>query len=296
MLSQTMNILMPQDNRLDIYPIFHFCPGTKEEISAYDPVLGSGPFDALITIPDNVHANAILKNALETQNLYRIGIATHMFADTFCHRDFTGWKDPFNRFSDGQVANALPTIGHAEAGYNPDIAPLIWEDLRLKPQYRQKHNKTQILKAVERIFDWYCSCDHPLRGASSDKQKLLLDISDAIGPEVQKDSCEAVEKRKARYITLIGSSYVEYVKTTWLDRAIRTTHDPYAVGSSPSAWINSWLNNYEKSDWYQFQDAVQQHHSFALSTLSDTFASIGIDLKAASDVPLSAQYRAQFEN
>src|SRR5271169_3079809 len=55
-ISQTMDIHKPQTERLSIYPIFHFCPGTIEEMTKNSPMRIDGKFHLLTTIPDNNNA------------------------------------------------------------------------------------------------------------------------------------------------------------------------------------------------------------------------------------------------
>src|SRR3989304_7311409 len=161
LISQTMDPQKPQMERLSIYPVFHFCPGTKEEMFKYSPLRKDGKFHLLTTIPDNSNARKIFNEAIKSGNLYRIGIGTHMYADTFCHRDFAGWKDEFNWLQlKGLIAGVWskvgPAIGHALAMHTPDIPPLVWEDTRLTSKYSIKRNKEQILAAAGNILDFYC--------------------------------------------------------------------------------------------------------------------------------------------
>ena len=90
-ISQTMDITKPQEERLRIYPIFHFMPGTSNEIWQLSPDRKDGKFHLLNTIPNNQNAIALLNDALLSGNVYRIGIATHMFADTFAHQNYVGF-------------------------------------------------------------------------------------------------------------------------------------------------------------------------------------------------------------
>ena len=63
----------------------------------------------------------------EDTRLYRIGIATHAYADTWAHQNFVGWYDFFNDIS----LDVKPDIGHANAEHHPDWPAHRWEDSRL---------------------------------------------------------------------------------------------------------------------------------------------------------------------
>ncbi len=280
-ISQTSDIQKPQEERLSIYPIFHFCPGTKDEMFKYSPLRKDGGFNLLTTIRDNSNARKIFDDALKAGDVYRIGIGTHMYADTFCHRDFSGWKDAFNWIKlkgfAGGVWNAVgPAIGHALAMHNPDIPSLVWEDTRLTSKYSLKKNKEQILMAAGNIFDIYCGLTKPGKKKSASRDKLLGDLSDAIGNEAETDSTKDV--RVKNYRILLDLDYREYDEQQWFDSAVDEVVDPKTVGTSNLRML-IWKQDYMKSDWYLFQEAVKEHHEAAMYVLKDTFDLMEIDEK-----------------
>lgn len=59
-ISQTMDITKPQEVRLSIYPVFHFCPGTADEVHGLSPKRKDGRINPLATIPNNSNAKAML--------------------------------------------------------------------------------------------------------------------------------------------------------------------------------------------------------------------------------------------
>ncbi|HWR58124.1 MAG TPA: DUF6765 family protein, partial [Thermodesulfovibrionales bacterium] len=81
LISQTIDITKPQEERLSIYPIFHFCPGKIGEIFEQSS-RRDGKYHLLNTIPDNINAREIFTDAMKSGNPYRIGIGAHMYADT----------------------------------------------------------------------------------------------------------------------------------------------------------------------------------------------------------------------
>jgi hypothetical protein len=281
LISQTSDIQKPQEERLSIYPIFHFCPGTNDEISKYQTLREDGARNPLTTIPDNSNARRIFADAIKTVDLYRIGIGTHMYGDTFCHRDFSGWKDKSNWIQlhgfVGELWDAVgPAIGHALAMHNPDIPPLVWEDTRLTSKYRLKKNKEQILLAAGNIFDFYCELTKPGKEQSDIRNRLLGELSDAIGNEAEIDSTK--DSRDENYNSLLGPDYVKYSERQWFDNAVDEAVDPETVGTSNLRTL-TWKQNYMKSDWFLFQKAVRQHHDVAMNVLKDTFVLMGIEEK-----------------
>jgi hypothetical protein len=207
--------LNPQKERLSIYPVFHFCPATKTERFRLSPPRRDGKYHRLNTIADNRNAKKLMPDAMKSKNFYRIGICTHMYADTFCHRDFAGWKDEFNEI------DHLPEIfavGPAHAGAKPDLPTPIWEDPRLTSKHREKRNKEQILAAAGNIFDFFYKNTKPANAADI-KSKLVGDLGVTIGPEV-KSLAEAEagkEDGMENYKTMLGGECKKYNDSQWID-------------------------------------------------------------------------------
>ena len=289
MISQTEDITKPKEEHLRIYPVFHFCPGTRAEVLKLSPPRRDGKFHLLNTIPDNKNARTIFDKALKSGDLYRIGIGTHMYADTFCHRDFTGWKDEFNWTRPGGIAGGLwsalgPAIGHALAMHSPDVTPLVWEDLRLTSKYREKNNKEQVLSAAVNIFDFFCSNTKP-GNAATIRTQLEGDLNSAIGADVEADTGDLREKRLANCKVLLGVNYKKYDKAEWFSDAIDWQIDPHTIGNSNVKYDYSWKGDYLKSDWYAFQEAVKTHQAVALNLHRKTFTAMEIDITRQLWVP-----------
>lgn len=84
-VSQTMNILQPKDELMRVYPIFHFIPGDPGAPSARRR---DGKMHLFNTTPNSRFADDLMSEAFkapEEVRLFRIGIATHAFADTWAH-------------------------------------------------------------------------------------------------------------------------------------------------------------------------------------------------------------------
>ncbi|MEM7796111.1 MAG: DUF6765 family protein [Cyanobacteria bacterium P01_C01_bin.118] len=133
------------------------------------------------TTPNSENANRIFDAAIDSGNLYRIGIAAHSYVDTWAHQNFVGYYDSLNRMS-GLVSRALPNIGHADAKHYPDWPALIWRDCRLTQE--TVDNKQRFLEAATHLFKKIrCfvnpSCSH--EEMLQDMVSLHHDLSQAIG-------------------------------------------------------------------------------------------------------------------
>jgi hypothetical protein len=273
-ISQTVYILKPQEERQSVYPIFHFCPGTRAEILKSSPSRKDGRCQILNTVADNRNARMLFADAMKSGNFYRIGIGTHMYADTFCHRDFAGWKDGFNEI--GHYPE-ICAIGHAHAGHQPDIPNRIWEDTRLISRYREKKNKGQILAAAGNIFDFYCRNTKPAHAAPL-RKKLLGDLGAAVGEETEKDTENLKKKRMSYYKDLLGRNHKEYDEKEWFNAAAGWKVDGQDAGTTGAAGGFFWKGDCRKSDWFNFQEAAKAHRAVALKVLGKTFEEMRVDI------------------
>jgi hypothetical protein len=287
-VSQTMNILQPKDTLMRIYPIFHFIPGDPAALSARRR---DGKMHLFNATPNNQYANDLFGEAFkapEEVRLYRIGIATHGFADTWAHQNFTGWHDSFNAMG----VNVLPNIGHADAKHHPDWVGHRWVDIRLVEG--DINNNHRFLSAAEGLFKYYCDylvargryqpAARPSWGSL--QQKLI----DAMGNAVAGDLNYYREERIGRYRSLAPWLPKEFDESAWFDDAIETDviglHDSedgslsrFTIFKDKYYWRED--REKEKTDWYRFQTAVKDHERFAIKLLSPLFDQIGLDLGKA---------------
>ena len=148
-ISQTMDITKPKRELMRIYPIFHFVPG---EPAAESARRRDGKMHILTTTPDSENAGHLLAEAFKSSadcRLYRIGIATHAYVDTWAHQNFVGWFDDFNG-----MGKVLPNVGHADAAHNPDRVGHRWDDDRLIDVV--VNNNHRFWAAAEKLFGRYC--------------------------------------------------------------------------------------------------------------------------------------------
>lgn len=275
-ISQTMNILKPKRERLEIYPIFHFIPGNPLADSA-DRLDGS--LHWLTCTPGNDNARELFNRALDSGSLHRLGIAIHAFADTWAHQNFTGSFNDYN----GIYCEDLFTVGHAQAGHNPDEPALIWKDPRLIQG--RVDNRARFLDAAEHILR--ALLDHKQPDLSTEERdglvaELRTDLDWAIGKTDQRN--EFGKQRIQRYMELAekpaynGHSLLKYNEDTWFDDAI---HEDVRMlcdrKASNLLRFDPWTDQYtwkqdidhRETDWYQFQTAVKEHLASAKEVLGE---------------------------
>jgi len=279
-ISQTKNILRPGGKLFRIYPLFHFIPGEPQNPTAWRK---DGKMHWLNTTPDSENANKILDAALATGNLYRIGVASHAYADTWAHQNFVGYFDDFNAMK-GPLCLALPNIGHADAGRDPDQPALVWQDKRLL--HERVDNRTKFLEAAEHLLRKFCRYLDVTLAESVLNEKigeLRQDLDWAIG--AQDPTNGKKEERVARYRELSEKvaygdrKLPKYDGEQWLDdaidekvRGLRDRCELPLVRLDPLKDGYFWKDrrNFKQSPWYCFQEAVKTHQQDAWEILEQS--------------------------
>lgn len=276
-ISQTLNILKPKRKLFRIYPLFHFIPGYPESPTAFRK---DGKMHWLNTTPNSRNANRILDAALATDDLYRIGIACHGFADSWAHQNFVGYFDEFNAMAN-PLSKAMPNIGHADAGHDPDWPALFWQDERMLHEWVD--NKALFLDAAEMLLKKLTIYVDPRvskTGLAEKSRALRGDLDRAIGERDRNNSYRAA--RIARYRALSDRAeygdceLAEYDANLWLDevvnesvRGLRDRSDFILTRWDPLSDVYTWKNpqNHRRSRWYLFQEAVKNHQNKAWDIL-----------------------------
>ena len=281
-ISQTMNILKPKDNLLRIYPIFHFIPGQPDAITARRR---DGKMHLLNTTPNNENANRFIDEAFkahEDTRLYRIGIATHCYVDTWAHQNFVGWYDNFNDIG----FDPKPNIGHADAEHHPDWMSHIWIDSRLVEA--EVNNKHRFLSASEHVYAKYCSYlkDLGREDRSERWEDLENELETMMGATYTGNKCKYEERRTLSYQKKLPF-LKPFDEQDWLDGAIYTKvrgarDSENSIGAMMTLFKDEhyWREDVEKEQthWYRFQEAVKEHEIFGLKVLTPTFQKMGYDL------------------
>lgn len=238
-ISQTKDIIQPRKKLFRIYPIFHFIPGNPLQKSARRK---DGKLHYLNTIPANQNANRILAEALNSHNIYQIGLAIHSFADTYAHQNFVGYYDTFNSLK-GILKRSPAKIGHASATHKPDIPNLIWQDKRLCNLLATRNNKALFLQAAASIFVKLKRYNQPEVSnleVESETKELIADLTSAIGETTTeynffKNTLSNLLKKGSRqqrinnYRALAlkekygGQELAEYDSNKWLKQILEDT-------------------------------------------------------------------------
>ena len=287
-ISQTMNILKPKAKLFRIYPLFHFIPGEPLYRGA---LRRDGVLHWLNTTPNSENANHVIDNALKSKNIYRTGIATHSYVDTWAHQNFIGYYNEFNSMS-GVLEKLAPNIGHADAGHNPDWPALVWKDKRLLDKNARIDNKERFMESAGKLFTKYrlyidkkCS----VKALNADRMQLIKGLRSAIGEVDQSNSNKMV--RIERYMELsqkmLGYEIPEYDEYAWFEdainekvRGLRDKSDSFLTRWDPLTDIYTWRKpgKYKETNWYKFQEAVKSNQDTTWDLLDNKVFS-KLDLK-----------------
>ena len=272
-ISQTMNILLPRKDLRDIYPMFHFIPGDQGNASKRN----DNKTHPLNTTPDSLYANQIIKTALkvvrdnEITGLYRLGIATHAFADTWAHQNFTGSWDGFN-----DMGNAItPDVGHADALHHPDWVGHRWTDDRLiDPNIS---NNTRYIAAARKIYTVFTEyTSNSGRNITGDWSALEGELLNIFGQTYSGDSEQGKDRRNELYRQQVPW-LEDYEDGKWQTTALEVKTVPEG-GSDNYVERYFWRKHISKTDtdWYKFQEAVKAHIADAKSILQHVIALAGM--------------------
>jgi Family of unknown function (DUF6765) len=264
--SQTMDITKPDEKRKFIYPVFHFFPGDSDSPTAERQDGLMHPFN---TTPDSRNVRQMFTDALESRNPYRIGIATHVYADSWAHQNFCGCKHDFNAMQSPKGA-LMPNIGHADAGHDPDKVCHVWEDSRLIPEHCAIDNNQRFLEAAKNIYIAFRKTNDPLIGEQElstgwDELKGLL--SDAMSKTaLMGDLFDARRKARIEAYRQICPDIPEYDKDAWRHSAVEK--DPHEMDYFDRYWGRS---DFWGSHWYLFQEAAKKHHDVSMKILEPLY-------------------------
>jgi hypothetical protein len=282
-ISQTMNILKPKQKLMRIYPVFHFVPGDPMSESA---CRCDGKMHLLNTTPDNEIANKLIDLAFkssEDTRLYRIGIATHAYTDTWAHQNFVGWYDFFNDIA----LDVKPDIGHANAEYHPDWPAHRWEDPRLVKD--TVDNTDRFLAAAKEIYRKYKNYNKKKgRKAKASWKTLSGQLIQAMGASFSGSQNYYRKERLDRYRKL-APWLGDFDEADWFKAAVDI--EVLGLKDSDSGLLSMftmlrdklyWKEaaDKEKTDWYRLQEAVKEHQAIAMVDLDRLFAKMGVDLHA----------------
>ena len=274
-ISQTRDITKPARELLRIYVLFHFFPGDP---LYYGATRRDGKMHLMMTTPGSTHAVEIFMSLSDVSNLYLVGIASHMLADTYSHQNFTGTFDEINALK-GVWEELLPNIGHADALYKPDIPNLNWKDPRLIDENMQVSNKTRVLYAAKRLYNNYLFLTSGLNNWNKVKKNLNKILSDEIDETELHKVDKQIKERIEKYKELLAEEDAEsdYKPEKWFNEAIIQKVkflDDRKFSFDPIKDKLIFKEDYQNSHWFKFQESVKKYQKHAFKKYESLFTQL----------------------
>ncbi len=267
---------------------FHFLPGNESNDT-------DGFIEKIVCRPDSEIAREMLTAAVNDRGkpygLHRLGIAMHIYADTWAHQGFAGVLHEINevenaeelgntkvfsggleKFLNGILDDALPPLGHARANVLPDMPFLVWKYDNDRQRGIERDNRELFCRAADAM----CKT---MRGYRQNDPRAT---AEGIGPDdagkikdlFQRLTIADGNKRHRQWLAAIGKgnfsfgsatlSYAEDGKNSWKGQAL---------GTSADLPVHTYRNTFLTSNWKLFHDALQQHR---LTVLHDILPKYGI--------------------
>ncbi|OAI08004.1 DUF6765 family protein [Methylomonas methanica] len=272
---------------------FHFLPGNGGKGPGEDP---DGSFiQKIVCLPDSPPAKEMVQAAVNDKgkpySLHRLGIALHVYADTWSHQGFAGVIHDINEVehareikSSGMYAKQLqhmledwlddviPPLGHGRAKMFPDLPFLHWQYKNGGGVWVERDNPTDFCKAADamcKAMQQYLN--KPPSGLPAADKALLNKIF--LELKIKEDKA-----RHDRWLDIVKSgfngerfsfggaeiSYVAEGVGSWKEKAL---------GSSWDLRVHPYKPGFLSSDWKLFHDALQLHR---LTVLHDILPKYGI--------------------
>lgn len=226
---------------------FHFFPAGE------DGPAGSAIayVQKLVCRPDSAPAQVMMDVAINTKgqpnSLYRLGIAAHVFVDTFAHQGFAGLKHDINKASDIRDASGkeievlpvqlldkvieVPPIGHGQVGTCPDRPYLVWSYMNHAGEKITRNNPADFMRASNRLcqeFQRYRGV--PVQGLSPEAQDKL----DTIFVSVTDEDGKA---RHAEWLRCLERDYFGFGAVTLrYEEKPEDAWKPSALGAAYGTW------------------------------------------------------------
>lgn len=245
--TQSINTLDFSSKSEQIWQKIHFIPGEYQNASSRK----DNKLHEKCVTPNSTQSRKLLESAIESKDLYLIGIASHAYSDTWAHQNFVGQRSTFNNINWQNNINIFASIGHFDALNKPDIINLIWHDKRLVQE--MVYNKERFLDAAQHLYHIFCN-KYPNAAYKCKIEEFIKDIDWAIGKEHKSNfpfmGTKTIKRiKKYQHLAYKYSNHPipSYSSQHWVKQSIKTER----LGNY------RWRNNYKNQHFYKFNQAAK---------------------------------------
>jgi hypothetical protein len=260
---------------------FHFLPGNGGLPAGQEP---PGKFiEKLICVPDSPVARDMVALTIAARGaasgLHRLGIAMHVYADTWAHQGFAGVNhrvnaahdlvgadgepdhDLLSRLMNRFVSGALP-LGHGAVLSNPDKPWLVWGYTNGRGDVIARDNPTDFMLAADAM----CRAMRRYRvgDADADVPGLLPRDRGVMNEMIRGIEDDDGDARHMQWLEAIAGGafsfgrgaplYVDKGEGSWKCDALGTTEEHDLDDA-----VFPYTPEFMRSHWKMFHDALQEH-------------------------------------
>ncbi|OVE79272.1 hypothetical protein BVY01_02955 [bacterium I07] len=285
-----------------IYLPFHFVPTD----------IGNASDERILTkvFEENKIHQKIFKDALKSNNLYRLGIALHAMADSYSHQNFSGDWSTVNQVSlmrcvlrervvpsnlldsIGWLTNHYvqrlihwifsvfaPVIGHLRAHKIPDYPHAVWRYRNYQGISVKMSNPDQYIRCAMTIFKWLKRIQkkYPVRLGEPEVKATVKEAIYQTGP---------VEKRIGIWEKSIKQTLhpevIPYHELDWKKKAFSDSENMLwnmAPRTGKQYQIQGTFSDFKKSHFFRFHLAAQKHRINVLQALKGVMHRFNLSLQ-----------------
>lgn len=269
------------DNR-EVWLPFHFLPGNGGMSENSNP--GGKFINKLICLPDSAIANDMVRTAIIDRGkpcgLHRLGIAMHVYADTWAHQNFagvlhrvndvenaaekgkTGAFDKLETFLGDVLDETIPPLGHGRATILPDMPFLNWSYTNGQSEQVVRNNSEDFFTAADRM------CIAMRRYIAGDPDAPVQGIDPYNNTLIKRNFSEFKDKegnnRHRLWLDTIRNGTFTIGKTPLTADVVynekgRNSWKAQALGTALELEEYEFNQGFLTSNWKMFHDALQSH-------------------------------------
>lgn len=259
----------------EIFLPFHFLPGIE----------GKDFYEQLCCRQNSRTALEMMKDTLNTlekpYGLHRLGIALHVYADTWSHQNFHGLlkyhnevedlkcenrkQGIFEEFGTSVISELVPPIGHAQAYTCPDEPYLVWSYRPYQAKSPIKiNNLDRTMDAAARVYDFLATEVREKKpeifiDASKDWRSLENKFRNVFAVVGRLEEREKLWQRKLKEGFFGFSSIIRYDDGEWFREAVEVIDKAYMKYDKKDGFAHA--------DWKYFHDALTLHKFYVKNEL-----------------------------
>lgn len=264
-----------------VWLTFHFLPGNGGLPAGENP--SASFIDKIVCMPNSFVAQEMVRDAILDKNraygLHRLGVTMHVYADTWAHQGFAGviheinevegakeinksgaFKKSLSSLLSGILDDTIPPLGHGRAQTFPDMPFLNWKYQDGRGTTITRDNTKDFLDAAEHMcmaMRRYILGDPvaPVTGLTQDTRQQIENMFTSL-------TIEDGGKRHMKWLDAIRNGEFTACGEVDIDDYFARGNDSWkadALGTSFDLPVYPYKENFLKSPWKLFHDAIQAH-------------------------------------